>query len=104
MNYGHNDPREGDWIELTNATTEVEEERCSVAVEIAREVYAAPSDDDVEVDDHPVANLAGDPSEPLEERGVWVQAWLYVHPEEIQRVLARRMRSRRRDDGQLEEE
>ena len=77
---------------MADARTEEEDVRCNLAVDAARSIYADPSDDDVEIDDDPVANLAGDPSEPIEDRGVWVQGWLYVHPHEIERTRKRQDR------------
>jgi hypothetical protein len=44
--------------------------RIARAIERARERYAAPSDDDIEIDDSPAAERA--------DGGVWVQAWVWV--------------------------
>jgi len=40
------------------------------AIEIARSVYALPSNDDIEIDDTPQLSRALG--------GVWVQAWVWV--------------------------
>ena len=43
---------------------------------LAREMYADPSNDDVEIDDDAQFSRAGS-------RGVWVQAWVYVSAQEF---------------------
>lgn len=57
--------------------------RTAKAIEVARKLYADPSNDDIEIDDDPSVHLAQDTDTPLDERGVWVQAWVYVRPDEL---------------------
>lgn len=51
---------------------EAKEELSSYAAEIeqARDEYALPSDDDLEIDDEPALSIA--------DNGVWVSAWVWV--------------------------
>lgn len=47
------------------------------AIKQAREQYAIPSNDDIEIDDNPaLSNVEGE--------GIWVAAWVWVSNEEIE--------------------
>jgi hypothetical protein len=48
----------------------VESQAFAEEIETARELYAMGSDDDVEIDDHPMLSVA--------DEGVWVSAWVWV--------------------------
>ena len=45
-------------------------------IEAARDMYAAPSDDDIEIDDDPELSHA--------DYGCWVQAWVFVRYNECE--------------------
>lgn len=56
------------------------EEQAEAIRSYAREVYADPSDNDVEVDDGAPVSTAG-------HSGYWVQAWVFVYAESLPEEL-----------------
>ena len=50
-------------------------EQIADAIRYAREHYAAPSGDDIEIDDEPATSVADDDTLT---RGVWVAAWVWA--------------------------
>jgi hypothetical protein len=51
----------------------------SAHITAAREMYAVPSNDDIEIDDNPKTSRG--------ENGTWVSAWVWVHDDEVNAEL-----------------
>lgn len=51
---------------------------------MAKEIYAEPSDDNIEIDDDAPTSEPGEP-----ERGKWVQAWVFVENPDYVRTQLR---------------
>lgn len=69
-------PQEKDAKQCGEGVTDADYEEGSYdeVVQAAREEYAAPSDDDIEIDDNPMTSRG--------DVGCWVQAWVWVrYPE-----------------------
>lgn len=68
----------GGWQGKVKIMTKIE-----AAIQCAHDLYCAPSNDDIELDDNPQISAAANGG------GVWVQAWVWVPNEEIEAELAR---------------